>query len=183
MAWLLSLCRATMLLLAAALLASCASIRLVPAYDEQIDAGLTTLYGDTSAFVERMIESAGTPVGSYDANRSFYDSADARVAALVVRAEAHRVLKDCPSPAIITRALDNAQIPAEVRGAIGSLPRDDCQVVLMRLIGTGFQTMRKIHELRGARGLPPEARDQFLTGGVGAQLRAAITVEIAKRAR
>ncbi len=185
---LLAFMRRVLLLLAfagaaAGMVAGCTSIRLVPAYDEQIDAGLTALYGDTSAFIDRMIGSAGTPAGGYDANRGFYDNADARVAALVVRAEAHRVLKDCPSSAIVTRALDSARIPAEVRGAIGTLPADDCQVVLMRLIGTGFQTMRQIHQLRGSRGLPPEARDQFLTGGVGAQLRAAITVEIAKRAR
>ena len=36
------------------LLTACASVRLVPAYDEQIDNGLTELYADTSGFVDRM---------------------------------------------------------------------------------------------------------------------------------
>lgn len=163
-------------------LAGCA-VTLVPAYDEQIDAGLTTLYGDTVQFVDHATAEAGTAEGDYAHNRSFYDSADARIDALLVRAEAHRVLKDCPTGKVIDRALDAARIPADVRGSIGNLPKDDCEVVLLRLVKTGFADMRHLHEAQGARGLPPSARGPLVDGGVGAELRAAITVEIAKRAK
>ena len=164
-------------------LAGCAAVVLVPAYDEQIDSGLTSLYADTSVFVDRTIAAHGTPAGAYDQNVGFYDGADGRVEALIVRAEAHRVLKDCPSTKVATAALAAARLPADVRGQIGVLPADDCQVVLLRLIKGGFADMRRFHQAQGALGIPPSARGPLLDGGVGALLRAGITVEIAKRAR
>ena len=164
-------------------LTACASVRLVPAYDEQIDVGLTSLYGDTTAFVDKMTALAGTPEGDFAHNREFYDDAFSRVEALSARAEAHRVLNDCPSSKVVEKALSSSRIPAEVRGTIGTLPKDDCQVVLMRLIRTGFDQMKEFHEAQGDRGIPPSARGPLLEGGVGALLRAGITVEIAKRAQ
>lgn len=171
----------TAVLLAGAL-AACSTITLVPAYDEQIDSGLTSLYADTSGFVDRMVSAAGTEEGSYARNVSFYDDVQARVDALTVRAEAHRVLNNCPSTKLVAQAFANARIPEDVREQIGALAKDSCQVTLLRLIRDGYGTMRRIHELRGPKGLPPEARAQFIEAGVGAQLRAAITVEVAKRA-
>lgn len=167
--------------LAALLVAGCAHVTLVPAYDEQIDAGLTALYGDTAVFVDRMIAAKGTPAGEYAANTGFYDGADGRLEALIARAEAHRVLRDCPSTKVIGRALAAIRLPADVRGQIGTLPADDCQVVLLRLIKGGFGSMRAFHQAQGAIGIPPSARGPLLDGGVGALLRAGITVEIAKR--
>ena len=172
---------ALLALMLPALLAAC-TVTMVPPYDEQIDTGLTTLYADTAVFVDRMVAAAGTPAGGYAANSGFYDNADGRVEALLVRAEAHRVLKDCPASKVVNSALDLANIPAEVRGQIGNLPQDDCQVVLMRLIQSGYKRMRTIHQIQGEAGFPASARGQFIDGGVGAELRAAITVEIAKRA-
>lgn len=166
----------------AAMLAGCTTISLVPPYDEQIDRGLTTLYAETSSFVDRMISNAGTPAGTYANNVDFYDRAIGGVDALIVRAEAHRVLNDCPTTAVVGRAFDRINLPADVRGQIGTLPTDDCQVVLLRLVRDNYRDMRDLHQLRGERGFPPEARAQLLDGGIGAMLRAAITVEIAKRA-
>lgn len=163
-------------------LAACAPIKLVPAYDEQIDNGLTSLYADTSVFVDRMIGLKGTPEGSYAPNAGFYDAVDGRMEALIVRAEAHRVLNDCPSAKVMTKALSVARLPADVTGQIGNLPKDDCQVVLLRLIKGGFGDMRRFHQAQGTLGIPPSARGPLLDGGVGALLRAGITVEIAKRA-
>jgi len=171
------------LLFAGLVLAGCASVRLVPAYDDQIDTGLTSLYADTSVFVDRMIAARGTAAGSYDQNIGFYDGVDGRLEALIARAEAHRVLKDCPSTKLVGRALAAVRLPADVRGQIGTLPADDCQVVLLRLTKSGFSDMRQFHQAQGAQGIPPSARGPLLDGGVGALLRAGITVEIAKRAK
>lgn len=163
------------------LLCGCTAISLVPPYDEQIDAGLTDLYAQTGAFVDRMVLLRGTAEGAYNANQQFYAEANARVDALIVRAEAHRVLDNCPSAKTIDRAFAMARIPADVRGEIGTLPRDDCQVVLMRMIRESYVEMDAIHRAQGAAGFGTDARGQFMDGGVGARLRAAITVEIAKR--
>lgn len=170
-------------LLGALLLTACAPVLLVPTYDEQIDAGLTSLYADTSSFVDRMVALHGTPAGAYPANTAFYDAADGRVEALIVRAEAHRVLNDCPTSKVVNAALAATRLPADVRGQIGTLPSDDCQVVMMRLVKTGFGKMRQFHQDQEGLGIPPTARGPLLDGGVGALLRAAITVEIAKRAK
>ena len=174
---------AAFLLTFSLVLGSCAPIQLVPAYDEQIDTGLTELYADTSGFVDKMISLHGTAEGDYAHNKEFYEKASARMDALAVRAEAHRVLHDCPTSKVINTALSAARIPADVRGQIGTLPKDDCQVVLMRLIQTGFAKMEKFHKDQGALGIPPIARGPLLDGGVGALLRAGITVELAKRAK
>ena len=175
-AWLPAIFLSLMLLLGA-----CASIKLVPAYDEQIDTGLTELYAETSGFVDRMIQSAGTPVGTFEQNQSFYTDSLGKLDALIARAEANRVLNHCPSTKVMGRALDRVALPQEVRGQIGTLPQGDCEVVLFRMIRDDFQDMREIHRLRGARGFPPEARNQFLDGSIGALLRAAMAVQVAKR--
>ena len=170
-----------LLVFATALLGGCSHVTLVPAYDEQIDSGLTSLYSDTIIFVDRMTALAGKPEGAYAANMDFYGAADARVEALIVRAEAHRVLKDCPSTRLMAKALDAARISADVRGQIGPLSGDDCQVVLIRLIKSGFQDMRDFHQAQGALGIPASARGPLIDGGIGSLLRAGITVELAKR--
>lgn len=177
------LARALAMFALAALVSACMNVQFVPAYDEQIDTGLTQLYADTSAFVDRMIAARGTPEGTLARNQDFYTSSIGKVDSLMVRAEAHKVLDNCPSTKLMARVLDSAGLPAEVRGAIGTPPQGECQIVLLRLIRTGFDTMRQIHEIQGADGFPPSAHGQFIDGGVGAQLRAAITVEIAKRAQ
>ena len=167
----------------ALLLSACASIRLVPAYDEQIDTGLTQLYADTSGFVDRMIQSAGTSAGTFQQNEQFYTDSLGKLDALIARAEANRVLGTCPSTKLMAKALERISLPAEVRGQIGTVPQGDCEVVLFRMIRDDFQDMREVHRLRGARGFPPEARGQFIDGSVGALMRAAIAVQVAKRAK
>jgi len=175
-----SLLAATALLILAA---GCTTVTVVPAYDDQIDAGLTQLYGDTVVFVDRAIALRGTPAGEYAQHVDFYDGADGRLEALIARAEAHRVLRDCPTTRLASRALAAARLPAEIRGQIGTLAADDCQVVLLRLIKGGYGDLRHFHEAQGRLGIPPSARGPLVEGGVGALLRAGITVEIAKRAR
>ena len=125
------------------LLAGCMTVTMVPPYDEQIDSGLTSLYADTSAFVERAVSTAGTPAGSYAANAGFYDAASGRVDALIVRAEANQALDNCPSGKLIDAALARADLPGDVRATAAGLAKTDCQVSLLRLIKGGFGRMRQ----------------------------------------
>jgi len=164
-------------------LGSCASIQLVPAYDEQIDTGLTQLYADTSSFVDQMIQAAGTPAGTFEQNQRFYTDSLGKLDALIARAEANRVLGNCPSTKLMAKALERISLPAEVRGQIGTVPQGDCEAVLFRMLRDDFQDMRELHRLRGAAGFPPEAHNQFIEGSVGALMRAAIAVQVAKRAK
>jgi hypothetical protein len=171
------------IVLAAAMVAGCASVQLVSAYDPQIDEGLTTLYADSAMFVDKMIAASGTPEGTYERNKDFYPVHKAKIEALTVRAQANRALDFCPSTALVAKAIEAAQPSTGVASHLGAIPKDDCQVVLMTMVGRSFEELRVLHEAQGARGLPPSSRPIILDGGLGAAIRAGITVEIAKKTR
>lgn len=172
------LCAALMI---AALASGCVSVSLVSDYDPQIDAGLTTLYGETSAFVDEMVAEAGTPAGAYAANQGFYRVSAGKIAALTARAEANKALDHCPSTKLLSRAA-RSHVSSEVRQTLDRLSGDDCQVVLFTLLKDNFEQMRRFHEAQGAAGIPASARGPLLDGGVGAIIRAGLVVEAAKKA-
>jgi len=53
--------------------------------------------------------------------------------------------------------------------------------VLLQLVKGGIGDLKKFHEAQGNAGIPPVAKDPLLVGGVGALVRAAMTVEVAKK--
>lgn len=180
-------------------LAGCLSVQLVSDYDAEIDAGLTEMNTETTAFVDRMIAARGTPEGAYAANTEFYIEQIAAIETLMVRAQAHRTLGRCPAPEIVGKALEGSQARIEAqlqthtvdpqlrlaleqaRSQLASLAGDDCEVGLLSLIRSNLQAMRDFHEAQGALGIPPSARGPLLEGGLGSTIRSAMTVEIAKK--
>jgi hypothetical protein len=169
-------------------LAAC-SVTLVSAYDEQIDIGLSQLNTDLDIFVTKMIQAAGTPAGTYAQNRDFYITEEAKVDTLILRAQAHQALASCPATTVIKGAL--AAVPASGNSVIKAanvgqvmqtLPQADCAVVLLRLVRGGLDDLEKFHKAQGAKGIPAFVHDPILVGGEGALIRAAITVELAKKA-
>lgn len=185
--------------LAPLLAAGCLSVDFVSNHDPEIDAGLTRMHTETTAFVDRMIGSRGTPEGTYVANKDFYIEQIAAVDTLVLRAEAHRVLGRCPAPelmgAVLTQArtrIESRQTSAglspqldlaleQAKSQLSTLATDDCEVGLLRLIRMNFQEMRTFHEAQADRGIPESARGPLLEGGLGSTIRSALTVEIAKK--
>ena len=95
----------------ATLFVAACTVKLVSDYDAQIDAGLSQLNTDVTAFVNEMISDAGTPQGSWAANKHFYITEEARLDTLILRAEAHQALTSCPSTAAATAAVSNS-LPA-----------------------------------------------------------------------
>jgi hypothetical protein len=169
-------------------LASGCSIQLVSDYDEQIDNGLTQLNTDVAVFVTRMINVTGTPAGAYNykkddayPNKEFYAAQEGKLDTLIVRAEAHKALDQCPSTALVQRAVAAAMPRSEVARYSAQIPKDDCSVALLQLVKDGMGDLRKFHEAQGSAGIPQVAKDPILVGGVGALIRAAITVEVAKK--
>src|SRR5207244_6485909 len=86
-------------------LAGC-SVHLVPDYDEQIDNGLTQLNTDATVFVSKMVNAAGSAAGTYNykkddayPNKDFYATQEGKLDTLIVRAQAHKALDQCPSTA------------------------------------------------------------------------------------
>jgi hypothetical protein len=164
------------------------SIQLVSDYDEQIDNGLTQLNTDVAVFVAKMINVAGTPAGAYNykkddayPNKDFYATQDGKLDTLIVRAQVHKALDQCPSTAVVERAVASAVPPGEVARYSAQIPKDDCSVALLQLVKGGMGDLRKFHEAQGSAGIPQVAKDPILVGGVGALIRAAITVEVAKK--
>ncbi len=162
--------------------AACAPVRFVSGYDAQSDQALTSLYASTSAFTDRMVALRGTPEGTWAVNRAFYADARGQVDALILRSEAQQVTDSCPTVALAAKVLAEAGAPGETRERIAALPTGDCQTGLYRLIRSAYDEMETAHRSQGALGLAPFMRDEFMVGGVGAALGAALKVQIAKKA-
>jgi len=168
-------------------LAGC-SVHFVSDYDEQIDNGLTQLNTDLAVFVTRMVNAAGTPAGTYtykkdDAypNKDFYAVQEGKLDTLIVRAQVHKALDQCPSTAIVQHAVASAVPGTDVARASAQIPKDDCSVALLQLVKGGIGDLKKFHEVQGNAGIPAVAKDPILVGGVGSLVRAAMTVEVAKK--
>jgi hypothetical protein len=169
-------------------LAAC-PIHLVSDYDDQIDSGLTQLNTDVTTFVNKMISLSGTPAGTFAQNKDFYATESAKIDTLIVRAEAHRVLKSCPSSDLITASVKksipatppagNGPPPPSVSDVLAQIKSDDCSVVLMNLVKTGFGQLQQFHEAQQNLGIPQAAHDPILVGGLGSLIHTAMTVEIA----
>ena len=80
-AWMLGL----LVLLASA---SACKVKLISDYDEVIDHSATELQKRVEGFVHNMEGAAGTPNGTYNANKAFYDDVRTDISALRVRAMA-----------------------------------------------------------------------------------------------
>jgi len=130
--------------LAVLLVASC-SVTLVSDYDEQIDSGLSQLNTDITAFVNKMIDQAGTPQGTWASNKDFYTTQEAKVDTTVVRAQAHRALGSCPSTEVVTAAISSAVPASDVSKYVGQIPKDDCSVVLLQLVKSGVTDLEAFH--------------------------------------
>jgi hypothetical protein len=160
--------------------ASC-TVHIVSDYDDQIDSGLSQLNTDTTAFVTKMTAAAGTPAGTYDQNKQFYIIEEAKIDTLVARSEAHKALNSCPSTQLVSSALSAAVPSSDVAKYADKIPKDDCSVVLLQLVKQGFVDLETFHKEQASAGIPASAKDPILVGGVGALIRAAMTVEIAKK--
>lgn len=167
------------------------AVHLVSDYDDQIDTGLSQLNTDVTAFVNKMIADAGQPAGTYDANKDFYTTEEAKIDTIIVRAEAHKVLKSCPSSDAIKAAVAAtfpkappaaSPIPIpDVASVIAQIPQNDCSVVLLTLVKQGLEQLQTFHAAQAAKGIPAAAHDPILVGGLGSLIHAAITVEVAKK--
>jgi hypothetical protein len=155
-------------------LAGGCSVHFVSDYDEQIDTGLTQLNTDVAVFVTKMINVAGTPAGAYNykkddayPNKDFYATQDGKLDTLIVRAQVHKALDQCPSTAVVQRAIALAVPASELARYSAQIPKDDCSVVLLQLVKGGVGDLRKFHEAQGGAGIPQAAKDPILVGASG----------------
>jgi len=72
----------------AIMIGGCATIKLVADYDEKIDTGVTELHKQLEEFLVKLKSKTGTPEGSYEANKKFYDDVKVTISSLRVRADA-----------------------------------------------------------------------------------------------
>ena len=157
------------------------AVHLVSDYDAQTDSDLSQLNTDLTAFVNKMIGAAGTPQGTYAANRDFYLTQEAKVDTLIVRAQAYKSLNSCPSTQLAAKAVSAAVPSSDISKYLDQMPKDDCSVVLLQLVKGGYIDLETFHQAQGPKGIPATAKDPILVGGLGALLRAAITVEVARK--
>jgi hypothetical protein len=161
-------------------LAAC-SVQFVSNYDAQIDTGLSQINTDVTAFVAKMNAQAGTPSGTYAENRDFYFTEEARMDTLILRAQAAKALNTCPAKAVAQAV---AKAAANTPGApvdAGTIQDDDCSVILLQQLKAALVDLQNFHQANGAGGIPAAADPRIFQGGFGSLMRAAITVEMAKK--
>ena len=82
------------------MLVGCGPIRLVSAYDQVVDEGVTKFHTDIVAFVGKMSALAGKPEGTYEANQGAYAEFAAQLSSLKMHAA------QTPKNTITEQALD-----------------------------------------------------------------------------
>jgi hypothetical protein len=169
---------ALVVLLIGSMVAGC-TVKLVSDYDDQIDSGLSQLNTDITAFVNKMIDAAGTPAGTWASNKDFYIEEDAKLDTMIARAEAHKALNSCPSTQAVAAAIGKTVPQSAVAKYVDQIPQDDCMVTLLKLIEQGVGDVETFHKAQGNAGIPAAAHDPLLVGGVGSLIRSAMTVELA----
>jgi hypothetical protein len=184
--------RSSLISLAALSLTGCLTVKVISDYDDQIDSGVTQVLADTTAFVNKMTPLAGTTPGTYEQNKDFYSTEEGKISALEARADAHKIFNICPTTGLISKAIQgvgsmkaiasNSQTQAKFTAYGASIKSGECEVVMLDQLYQEMEDLKGFHQAQGALGIPPQAADPILVGGIGATVRMVIAVEEAKKA-
>lgn len=140
----------TTLLAAIVLLGGCAGTRLASNYDEVIDRGITEFAEQFNTHVKNMGDLAGTPAGTYEANRGTYNALDSKLDVLIARASTASEGKGCrleQKVFVRIKALLNDDMPPQLASDSESENGnpDGCNARLLILVKTQLTFVREIH--------------------------------------
>lgn len=158
------------------------TVKLVSDYDEQIDSGATTILSDTTSFIKKMNNTAGSPAGDYDHNKDFYADEHGKVVALEARANAIKVLGNCPATSVAARVAKEFGARDQVIAYLEQAPADDCLVIELKQLDAAITDLENFHMAQGSRGIPPAAANPILEGGIGSIARTIIFIETKEKA-
>ena len=139
------------------LLGAC-SVRLVSPYDAVIDDGLRDYRQSINVFLKDMGDVAGSPAGTYDANRDTYNKLETQISILIDRAK----YGGSPACTLTQKVTDRivqamgANIPAELQNAPSTEDGDalGCMHRLLELVSDQLQIIKKIHSDTDKCGVP-----------------------------
>ncbi|MCW8914813.1 MAG: hypothetical protein OQK24_03050 [Magnetovibrio sp.] len=186
------------------LMAGCLTVRFVEPYDAVLDEGLTSLQGNTAAFVARMGAVQSKPEGQFNSVevQEFYARNEAIIAGFVERAKILDTDKSClPANFVgdgIKKLADNTaelltdlNMPyGDVEGVAKTIQSfgdgsdeisvGNCTVVILKVVQANYSIMKTLHKKKGK--LSP-VFGQIVGGIVGDSIRIAIKNELTKKNR
>ena len=142
--------RCLLLLSLLVMLAGC-TIRLVSAFDEMVDKGITEFSEQLGGHIKNMKELGGKPEGTYDANFKTYNALEAKLDVLISRAGTTAEGKSCKLEnkvfEQVSRAL-KARVPAEIQQGDDATSKtaSACNARLLIIVRDQLSSIREIHK-------------------------------------
>ncbi len=142
---------ATFVVLAAALLAGCGTVRVVSDYDEVIDRGIMEFSEQLHTQVNNMADVGGKPEGTYEANLKTYNALESKLDVLISRASAMSEGKACKLQEKVFQKISEAlknNVPAGLQQGSDatSATANSCNAHLLRLVKDQLDGIREIHQ-------------------------------------
>lgn len=157
------------------------AVELISSYDETIDKGVTQFNEDFLKFTAEMNRKARTPAGTYQANRVFYETWNAKLETMKIRAIARSPTRSCSLKqtfnGLMPQGLGGFQ--AQAAPDTEEPPRGDCTAVLLTLLEDQFRNFAAFHEAQGPIGIPAQATEPVEL--IEINVRSIMYVELAKK--
>jgi hypothetical protein len=131
---------------------ACTGVQFVSPYDEVIYSGITEYKADLNLHVKNMADLAGTPEGTYEANKLKYNSFETRLDMLIDRASAQSTGAKCSLSQKMAERLDRSlrdKKPAELQN-VATNPSSEsnsygCTEKLLINVRTQLAFLEEIH--------------------------------------
>ncbi|MDU9002993.1 hypothetical protein [Sedimentitalea todarodis] len=181
------------ILAAILLVVGCSDLRLVPAYDPEIETGLNAYHVEVLDFISTMETSRASLKGSYKGETvsAYYAASNAALGNLVVQAEASEPDATCGQTRLSRLGLAGLgqrteELANDLGNVLGSdlvpdgdeIARGSCTVITLRVLQANHKSMQDLHRIEG-RLVPPTST--ITRDLLNDSVRIALTTEKAKK--
>lgn len=157
------------------------AVELISSYDEPIDKGVTEFNENFLKFTAQMNQKARTPAGTYQSNITYYDTWNAKLETLKIRAIARAPTQGCSGKQTFKGLMPQGLAAFEATASSGTeeSAQGDCTAILLALLEEQFRNFAAFHEAQGAIGIPAQARAPVEL--IEINVRSIMYVELAKK--
>lgn len=175
------------------LITGCSELRLVPAYDPEIEAGLNAYHVEVLDFIATMETSRASLNGSYKGEKvsAYYAASNAALGNLVVQAEASEPDATCGQTRLAGLGLARLsqrteELANDLGNSLGSdlvpdgaeIAQGSCTVITLKALQANHKSMQDLHRIEG-RLVPPTST--ITRDLLNDSVRIALTTEKAKK--
>jgi len=157
------------------------AVSLISSYDETIDKTVTQFNEEFLKFAAEMNRKAGTPAGTYESNRAYYDTWNAKLETMKIRAIARSPVQGCSMTQSFKGLMPQglAAFQAQAAPNTEEPKRGDCTAILLALLQVQFRNFAEFHDAQEDIGIPTEAQGPIEL--VEINVRSIMYVELAKK--